>query len=87
MEYKLLVQIIKYLILTFPGLGYKTYELEGAIFDKRHNLTYNTTIKIKMKPGEKRTGRPMIIEMSLSNNGGIHGSFRFPNALLSGIFK
>ena len=40
-----------------------------------------------MKPGEKRIGRPMIIQMSVTNDGEIHGSFRFPNAKLSGIFK
>ena len=39
-----------------------------------------------MKPGEKRTGRPMIIQMSVRNDGEIDGVFRFPNALVSGIF-
>ena len=39
-----------------------------------------------MKPGEKRIGRPMIIQMSVTNDGEIHGSLRFPNAKISGIF-
>ena len=38
-----------------------------------------------MKPGEKRTGRPMIIQMSVTNDGEIDGVFRFQNALISGI--
>ena len=79
--------------------GYKTFEFEGTITEEQPcTLCFaNATIKMKIKPGEKRPDRPLTIELSMVNKGDItHNpqakinlwdNFKFPSARLRGMYK
>ena len=74
--------------------GYKTFEFDGMVFGEQPHgcgdyCFINATIKMKMKLGEKRHDRPMIIEISIANvynqeNQGPSRIFFFPNAAIKG---
>ena len=77
--------------------GYKTYEFDGTLlFEEQPDRCYgycyiNATIKMKMKLGETRHDRPMIIEISITNdynqeNQGPSRIFFFPNAAIKGTY-
>ena len=75
--------------------GYKTFEFDGTVFGEQPHgcggyCFINATIKMKMKLGETRHDRPMVIEMSIANvnnqvNQGPSRIFFFPNAAIKGM--
>ena len=89
---------LNYSIFHFQSIsteGYKTLEFDGTVSGEQPHgcggyCFINATIKMKMKLGEKRHDRPMIIEISIANvynreDQGPSGIFFFPNAAIKGM--